>query len=209
MPNPSEVRVLRDELARAMAEVTKRDAALERQRAQIEQLGIQNERQRAQIEQLRAQPGRGGGAGASHTTRTRTARRRRTPCRKGGRRGPREGIRQTAKSLGGGLDTGPMEAAAAPVARRFGLRPAGRTPAAKLANAVPLLSTFANRPGVDPASNESERMPGRAAMARKIRLGIAGLEGARMFPSIVTCMPTWRERNLNVSDMLLKVLSGT
>ena len=34
MPNPSEARVLRDELARAMAEVTKRDAALERQRAQ-------------------------------------------------------------------------------------------------------------------------------------------------------------------------------
>ena len=86
---------------------------------------------------------------------------------------------------------------------------AGRASAAKLANAAPFLFTFVNRPGVDPANNESERMPGKVAMARKIRFRIASTEGARMFPSIMTCVLTWRKRNLNVSDMLLKVLSGT
>ena len=30
-----------------------------------------------------------------------------------------------------------------------------------------------------------------------------------MFSNIMTCVLTWRKRSLNVSDMLLKVLSGT
>ena len=46
-------------------------------------------------------------------------------------------------------------------------------------------------------------------MARRIRLGIAGPEGARMLPGIMTCVPTWRRRNPDVSGMLLKALSGT
>ena len=30
-----------------------------------------------------------------------------------------------------------------------------------------------------------------------------------MFSNIMTCMLAWRKRDLNVSDMLLRVLSGT
>ena len=107
------------------------------------------------------------------------------------------------------VDTKPMEAAATVIARRFGLHAAGATFATKLANAAPFLFTFVNLPGVDPTNNESERMLRKVVIARKIRFRIASLEGARTFSNIMTCMLTWRKRNLNVSDMLLKVLSGT
>ncbi len=108
---------------------------------------------------------------------------------------------------------GPMEAVAAAtaIAARFGLHATSRTFATKLAGAAPFLFTFVNRPGVDPTNNESERMLRKVVIARKIRFRIAGTggEGARMFPDITTCMLTWRKRNLKVSNMLLKVLSGT
>ena len=107
------------------------------------------------------------------------------------------------------VDTKPMEAAAAAIAWRFGLHAAGATFATKLANAAPFLVTFVNLPGVDPTNNESERMLRKVVIARKIRFRIASLEGVRTLSNIMTCMLTWRKRNLNVSDMLLKVLSGT
>ncbi len=100
-------------------------------------------------------------------------------------------------------------AAAAAIARRFGLRAAGATFATKPANAAPFLFTFVNRPGVDPTNSESERMLRKVDMARKIRFRIASLEGARTFPYIVTCVPTWRKRGLNVSGMPPNILSGT
>ena len=62
---------------------------------------------------------------------------------------------------------------------------------------------------MDPTSNESERMLRKVVMARRIRFRIASMEGARMFSSIMTCMLTWGKRNLSVSNVLLKVLSGT
>ena len=46
-------------------------------------------------------------------------------------------------------------------------------------------------------------------MARKIRLGIASTEGARMFSNTVTCVPARGKRNPDASDMPLKALSGT
>ena len=112
---------------------------------------------------------------------------------------------------GGGpaVDTGPMEAAAAAIAARFGRYAAGETFATKLANAAPFLFTFVNHPGMDPTNNESERMLRKVVIARKIRFRIASRAGARMFSNIMTCMLTWRKRNLNVLDMLLKALKGT
>ncbi len=86
MPNPSEARLLRDEPARAIAEAGKRDGILEQQRVQNEQQRVQNEQKDIQIKQLRGQLDRGagrGGAGASHTTRTRTAPSPRTPFLQG------------------------------------------------------------------------------------------------------------------------------
>ncbi|MCE2498339.1 MAG: hypothetical protein J4F28_05005, partial [Nitrosopumilaceae archaeon] len=79
MSNPSEIKpeikLLRDELARIIAEVKKRDGALERVeaqnaqlrvqieqlRVQIEQLRVQIEQKDIQIEQLKGQPDKGGG----------------------------------------------------------------------------------------------------------------------------------------------------
>ena len=49
----------------------------------------------------------------------------------------------------------------------------------------------------------------KVVITRKIRFRIASMEGSKMFSNIMTCMLTWRKLNLNVSDMLLKVLSGT
>ena len=112
---------------------------------------------------------------------------------------------------GGGpaMDTGPMEAAAAAIAARFERYAAGGAFATKLANAAPFLFTFINHPGMDPTNNESERMLRKVVIARKIRFRIASRTGARMFSNIMTCMLTWRKRNLNVLDMLLKALKGT
>lgn len=107
------------------------------------------------------------------------------------------------------MDTGTMEAAAAAIARRFGLRAAGRTFATKLSNAAPFLFTFINRPWANPTNNESERMLRKGVIARKIRFRIAGLEGSRVLSNIMTCVLTWRKRGLDVSDMLQKVSSGT
>ena len=101
-----------------------------------------------------------------------------------------------------------MKAAIVAITRRFGLRPAGRTFATKLANAAPFLFTLVNRPRVDPTNNESKRILRKVVIARKIRFRIARMEGARTFPNIMTCVLTRRKRNLNVSDMLPKVLSG-
>ena len=56
MSNHSDTKRLRDELARSMAEVRKRNGILEQQR-------IQNEQQRIQNEQLRAAGQGGGGRG--------------------------------------------------------------------------------------------------------------------------------------------------
>ena len=50
MSNPSEVILLRDELARVIAEVKKRDRVLEQQGVQIEQLRIQNEQLKGQLD---------------------------------------------------------------------------------------------------------------------------------------------------------------
>ena len=205
--------MLRDELARVVAEVRKRDAALERQSMQNERLRMQIGQLRMQNGQLGAQPGGGGGRiaccenphGPPSANSMPERRKKRAPGRdpadykKPGRRGPG----------GPAAVAGPMEAAAAPVARRFGLRPAGRASAAKLANAAPFLFTFVNRPGAGPANDGSERMPGRAAMARKIRPGIASPEGARMFPGTMTCVPTWRKRSPDAPGMLLKAPGGT
>ena len=57
-------------------------------------------------------------------------------------------------------------------------------------------------------SNESERMPRKVVIFGKIRFRMAGRTSARMFPNIMTCVPTWRKRNLNVLDMLLRALKG-
>lgn len=61
MSNPSEVKLLRDELARIIAEVKKRDAALERQSIQIEQMRIEIEQLKVQNGQLGRQTGKGDG----------------------------------------------------------------------------------------------------------------------------------------------------
>ena len=50
MSNPSEIKLLRDELARVIAEVKKRDGALERVEAQNAQLRVQIEQKDIQIE---------------------------------------------------------------------------------------------------------------------------------------------------------------
>lgn len=102
-----------------------------------------------------------------------------------------------------------MEAAVVAIARRFGLHAAGVAFATKLANTSPFLFTLVNRPGVDQTNNESERMLRKVVIVQKIRFRIASLEGSRMFSNIMTCMLTWRKRSLNVSDTLLKILSGT
>ena len=225
MSNPSEVRVLRGELARVVAEARKRDAALERQSIQVER--------------QRAQPGMGCGRIACcenphsppSADSTPGRRKKRAPgrdpadCKKPGRRpghggaprgrrsqstvhrvpgacggcggrlkvgriadtgqatdvppapgAPAGGHGRDAPELaalhgslappchdaklarrdpgGPAVDAGPMEAAAAAIARRFGLRAAGAVSATKLANAVPFLSTFVNLPGADPARYE-------------------------------------------------------
>lgn len=118
-------------------------------------------------------------------------------------------MRMLASPGGPAADTGPMKATAAAIARRFSLHAAGRTFATKLANAAPFLFTFINCPWVYPTSNESERMLRRGVIARKIRFRIAGLEGSKVFSNIMTFVLTRRKRGLNVSDMLLKVSSGT
>ncbi len=116
---------------------------------------------------------------------------------------------------GPAVDAGPMEAAAATaIAVRFGLHAAGGTSAAKLANAAPFLFTFANRPGVDPTNNESERMLRKVVMARRIRFRIAsmGREGGGGGRQDVLKHNDLRadvKRKLGVSNMLLKVLSET
>ncbi|MDE0526669.1 MAG: hypothetical protein OXI27_08780 [Thaumarchaeota archaeon] len=61
MPSPSEIKLLRDELARVIAEVKKRDAALEQLKVQNEQLRIEIEQLKVQNEQLRGQLDKGGG----------------------------------------------------------------------------------------------------------------------------------------------------
>ena len=116
---------------------------------------------------------------------------------------------------GGGpaIDTGPMEAeeeAATAIAARFGLHAAGGTSATRLANAAPFPSASAGRPGADPAHNESERMLRKVVTARRIRFGIASM-GGRGRPDIPkhNDLHVDMKRNLNVSYMLLKVLSGT
>ena len=100
-----------------------------------------------------------------------------------------------------------MELAAAAIVARSGLHAAGRTLATELANAVPLPFTSVNCSEVNPTGSKPGRMPRKAAMARKIGFRIA--RGSGIFPSIMTCVLTWRRWNLDVSDMLLKVLSGT
>ena len=100
-------------------------------------------------------------------------------------------------------------AAAVAIAARFGLHATGRTFATKLANAAPFLFTFVNYLVVDPTNNESERMLRKMVVARKIRFRVASMEGARMFSNMMTCVLTWRKWNFNVSDILLKILSGT
>lgn len=59
------------------------------------------------------------------------------------------------------------------------------------------------------SNNESERMMRKVAMARKIRFGMASRTGARMSSSIMNRMLTWRKRNLNVLNLLLKALKVT
>ena len=49
----------------------------------------------------------------------------------------------------------------------------------------------------------------KVAMARKIRFGMASRTGARMSSSIMNRMLTWRKRNLNVLNLLLKALKVT
>ena len=73
MSSPSEVKLLRDELARVIAEVKKRDAALEQQGIQIEQMRIQIEQLKVQNEQLRGQLDKGGGGRITYYCRPRQA----------------------------------------------------------------------------------------------------------------------------------------
>ena len=52
-------------------------------------------------------------------------------------------------------------------------------------------------------------MDAEEVIAQKIRFRIASLEGSKVFSNIMTFVLTWKKRRLNVSDMLLKVSSGT
>ena len=55
MSDHSEIKLLRDKIARAKAEVKKKGVAIEQRRIQIEQMNIQIEQQNTQIEQKRIQ----------------------------------------------------------------------------------------------------------------------------------------------------------
>lgn len=74
----------------------------------------------------------------------------------------------------------------------------------KLYNAKNNLFTFLLYPGVESTNNKAERALRESVIHRKIRGCVRNQKGMRMFGNLMSCIMTWRIRNCNILDEIVK-----
>jgi len=74
----------------------------------------------------------------------------------------------------------------------------------KLNNAKNNLFTFLLYPGVEPTNNAAERALRESVIHRKIRGCVRNQKGMIMFGNLMSVTMTWRIRNVNILDEIVK-----
>ncbi len=74
----------------------------------------------------------------------------------------------------------------------------------KINNAKNNLFTFLLYPGVEPTNNAAERALRESVICRKIRGCVRNEKGMRMFGNLMSCIMTWKVRNCNILDEIVK-----
>jgi transposase len=74
----------------------------------------------------------------------------------------------------------------------------------KLNNAKDSLFTFLLYEGIEPTNNTAERALRESVINRKIRGCVRNQKGCTMFGNLMSCIMTWKMRNCNILDEIVK-----
>ena len=74
----------------------------------------------------------------------------------------------------------------------------------KLHNAKNNLFTFLLHDAVDPTNNKAERALRESVIHRKVRGCVRNQKGCKMFGNLMSCIMTWKMRNYNLLDEIVK-----